>query len=148
MTAKKTGAVIGRPQKQPPANAEKTIRELSASGHAIIGIAHQLHTSVATFNRWLDENPVLKEAFDQGREKERFSLHNMLYRQAMNEGNATAAMFLLKARHSYREGDQSEQGNRVSINFTLPGAMPMQDFIEANEVKPTGGLPAISIERK
>jgi hypothetical protein len=70
----------------------------------------------------------LQRAFDEGREKERHALHNMLYRQAMEKGNATAAMFLLKARHGYREGDQNEAGNRVQILFALPGAMTMEEF--------------------
>lgn len=128
MTAKKTGAKIGRPLKQPPANAEKVIREMSASGHAIIGIAHALGTAKDTFARWLDECPELKAALDQGREKERHTLHNVLYTAATKDKNCTAAMFLLKSRHGYREGDQNEQGNRVSINFTLPGAMPLDQF--------------------
>lgn len=128
MTAKKPAAKIGRPLKQPPANAEKIVREMSASGHAIIGIAHALGTAKDTFARWLDECPELKAALDQGREKERHTLHNMLYLQATEKGNTTAAIFLLKARHSYREGDQNEQANRVSINFTLPGAMKLEDF--------------------
>ena len=124
MTQKK----IGRPLKLPPEDAEEQIRELSATGHAIIGIAHQLGTSVDTFKRWLDENVELKAAFDQGREKERHTLHNMLYIAATESGNTTAAMFLLKARHGYVEGQQNEQANRVSINFTLPGAMKLEDF--------------------
>lgn len=128
MTTKRTGAVIGRPLKQPPANAEETIRELSATGHAIIGIAHALGTSKDTFGRWLDEFPELKAALDQGREKERHTLHNVLYTAATESGNTTAAMFLLKSRHGYVEGQQNEQANRVSINFTLPGAMKLDDF--------------------
>ena len=37
-------------------------------------------------------------------------------------------MFLLKARHGYKEGDQSEAANKVSINFTLPAALPAEQF--------------------
>lgn len=124
MTQKK----IGRPLKQPPADAEKIIRELSATGHAIIGIAHALGTSKDTLGRWLDENENLKAAFDQGREKERHTLHNSLYVAATEGGNATAAMFLLKARHGYVEGQQESSGNKVSIVFQLPGAMPLDQF--------------------
>ena len=70
----------------------------------------------------------LQEAFEVGRERERHALHNMLYRQAMEKGNATAAMFLLKSRHGYREGDQAESANKVSINFQLPAPIPLADF--------------------
>jgi hypothetical protein len=38
------------------------------------------------------------------------------------------SMFLLKARHGYREGDQTDTANKVSITFALPGAMSMEEF--------------------
>ena len=124
----------GRKQKQPPPGAEATIRAMAADGFSIVGIAQKLGTGKNTFGHWLDENPELREAMDQGREKERHALHNMLYRQAMEKGNSTAAMFLLKARHGYREGDQGDTGNKVSIVFQLPGALPMQEFINLEKV--------------
>ena len=40
------------------------------------------------------------------------------------------AMFLLKSRHGYREGDPGEQGNRLNIVFNLPGAMTREDFMK------------------
>jgi len=70
----------------------------------------------------------ISRALDQGREKERHTLHNVLYTAATESGNTTAAMFLLKARHGYREGDQNEQANRVNIVFQLPGAMKLDQF--------------------
>ena len=118
----------GRAPKQPPADAAERIEALASDGFSVLGVARSLGTSADTFRRWLDEVPPLREAFDAGREKERHALHNMLYRQAMERGNASAAMFLLKARHGYREGDQNETGNRVQITFALPGAMSMEDF--------------------
>jgi hypothetical protein len=118
----------GRPLKLAPAGAAARIEALAADGFSVLGVARALGTSADTFRRWLDEVPALREAFDAGRETERHCLHNMLYRQAMEKGNASAAMFLLKARHGYREGDQNDGGNRVQITFTLPGAMSMDDF--------------------
>ena len=118
----------GRPPKLPPEGAAQRIEALAADGFSVLGVARSLGTSADTFRRWLDEVPALREAFEAGREKERRALHNMLYRQAMEEGNSSAAMFLLKARHGYREGDQNEAGNRVQITFALPGAMSMADF--------------------
>jgi hypothetical protein len=124
----------GRQLKQPPEGAAVTIRAMAADGFSIVGIAAKFKTSKDTFGRWLDESEELREAFEQGREKERHALHNMLYKQAMEKGNSTAAMFLLKARHGYREGDQGDTGNRVSITFALPGALPMQEFINLSKV--------------
>jgi hypothetical protein len=37
-------------------------------------------------------------------------------------------MFLLKARHGYREGDQSEMGNKVSVTFNLPASLSLDQF--------------------
>ena len=118
----------GRKAKTIPEGAEARIEALAADGFSMVGVARGLGTSQDTLRKWFDADPALKEAFDQGRERERQTLHNLLYRQATENGNATAAMFLLKARHGYREGDQGETGNRVSINFTLPGALSMKDF--------------------
>lgn len=118
----------GRKPINPPAGAADLIRALAADGFSVIGTAHRLGVGKDAFHRWLDEYPELKEAFDQGREEERHALHNLLYRQAMEQGNATAAMFLLKARHGYKEGDQSAQASRVNVTIALPGAMTLQQF--------------------
>lgn len=114
--------------KHPPADAAQLIRDLAADGWTIVGVANRLGVVKETFRRWLDEDPELQDAFDAGREAERYALHNMLYRQAMESGNATAAMFLLKARHGYKEGDQSDQVGRVNVTIALPGAMTLQQF--------------------
>lgn len=118
----------GRKPKQPPRDAATRIEAFAADGFSIRGVAAGLGVAQDTFRKWLDDSPELQEAFDNGREKERYALHNMLYRQAIEKGNSTAAMFLLKSRHGYREGDQSETGNKVQINFQLPGALSMEEF--------------------
>lgn len=124
----KPPAKTGRKPIDPPADAAELIRALAADGFSVIGVARRMGVGKDAFNRWLDECPALQDAFDQGREEERHALHNMLYRQAMEKGNATAAMFLLKARHGYREGDQSDQAGRVNVTIALPGAMTLQQF--------------------
>lgn len=134
--------------KQPPANAAGRIAALAATGHAIVGIAKLLGVGADTLRRWMDEDPMLAEALAQGREAERFVLHNVLYRAA-KRGNIIAAMFLLKARHGYREGDQGDGGNKVSINFTLPGALPPEEFkvIEHEAGNQALALPAARFTR-
>lgn len=128
----------GRKPSEPPADAADRICALASDGFSIIGIARQMGVGKDAFAGWLDRNPALKDAFDAGREMERHALHNLLYRQAMEQGNATAAMFLLKARHGYREGDQSAQGDRVSVTIALPGAMTLQQFTAITERKSNG----------
>jgi len=129
----------------PPKNAAEIIREAASTGASVVGIRHLLKCSYEVFSRWLKEFPELQEALDQGREAERRTLHNVLYRTATEgEGRDSiiAAMFLLKARHGYVEGEQPQQGNRVQINFQLPGAKPLETVeVIDGDAKP---LPAIA----
>lgn len=115
-------------RKKPPRHAAHKLLSMSADGVNKKGLAFGLGTTVETLNRWLEIYPDLQQAVDEGREREHKALHNALYKAAVDGGNVTAAIFLLKARHGYREGDQSEVANKVSISFQLPGAMRLEDF--------------------
>ena len=134
----------GRKPKVPPPDASEKIKALAADGFSVVGVAAHFHVDTKTLARWLDEDPELRQALDEGRENERQCLHNLLYRQATEHNNATAAMFLLKARHGYREGDQGDAGNRVQITFALPGAMPLKDFVIENGSDPAQRISAKS----
>lgn len=126
----------GRKPLVPPPDAAARIEKLSATGHSVVGIAKALRVGRDTFGRWMDEHPTLREAMERGREMERRELHNVLYRAATEQGNIIAAMFLLKARHGYREGDQGDFANKVQIIFGLPGAVPMNEYVvEGNSDK-------------
>ena len=122
----------GRPRKEPPADAADVIRHTCATGANKIGVAMALGCDVAVLDRWMDEDVVLKEAFAHGRETERKTLHNVLY-DAATTGTGKealiAAMFLLKARHGYQEGQQESQANRVSVTFNIPAATPLNQFM-------------------
>jgi len=121
----------GQPKKEPPANALEIIRTVTAKGASRRGVALALHVHDTVVQRWLAEYPELREAFEQGREVERADLHRVLYDCAISgqgKDSLIAAMFLLKARHGYIEGDKAAESNRVSINFQIPGAMPMSQF--------------------
>ncbi len=137
MTEKKARNAVTGTRKKPPAHAAETLLELSASGYNKRGLAYRLGTTVETLNKWLEIHPELQRALDEGREREHHALFNALYENATKGGNVTAAIFLLKARHGYREGDQSEIANKVSINFQLPGALRLEDF--AKDVSPSKG---------
>jgi hypothetical protein len=116
-----------------PLDTAARIRALASDGFSIVGVADHFGVGKDQLTAWFDRDPALKEAFEFGRENERRALHNKLYRLAMEKDNAPAAMFLLKARHGYREGDQSDQANRVSVNIALPGAMTLQQFTAATK---------------
>lgn len=117
----------GRPPKRPPADAAARIREMSAEGHSTVAIAQQLGVGRKTLDKWRAEFPALDEAYREGVDRERYTLHSVLAEKA-KAGNIVAAMFLLKARHGYREGDQSDQGGRVAIQINLPGPMTLDQF--------------------
>lgn len=116
-----------------PLDTAERIRALAADGFSVIGVADHFGVGKDQLAAWMEREPALKDAFDQGREQERHALHNMLYRQAMEHGNATAAMFLLKSRHGYREGDQGDQAGRVNVTIQMPGAMTLQQFTQIAE---------------
>ena len=120
------------PRKLPPPDAAERIRALAADGWSVRGIAAQFGTSQDLLRRWYERHPELKDAMDQGRDSCEHVLHNKLYRLA-TEGagkeSMVAAMFLLKCKFGWREGDQQEPGNRVSVTFNIPAAMPLDKFM-------------------
>lgn len=113
--------------KRPRSDAAERIRALSAEGFRWVSIAARLGVDPKTLRKWREEFPALQDAYDEGRETERHTLHSILAKQAAG-GNTTAAIFLLKAAHGYREGEQSDTGNRVNVTIALPGAMTLQQF--------------------
>jgi len=126
------GKKVGRARKQPPRDVEKRAEVAAATGASLIAVARSMGVSYDVFARWMEENPDIREAIMRGRETEREVLHSGLV-QAAQKGNIIAAIFLLKSRHGYREGDQGETSNRVAITFNLPGALKPEQFIIENE---------------
>lgn len=111
----------------PPADAAESIRAHAADGWSVLGIAHCMGVNPRTLNRWMEENPALADAFDLGREQERRTLHNLVYRRAVEKDDLTAAMCLLNSRHGYRS-DQGDRTGGVNVTIALPGAMTLQQF--------------------
>lgn len=128
------GPLGGQPRKEPPGDAAGHIRAFAADGFSIVGISEKFGVDRKTFERWLADFPELREALDRGREKERHSLHNRLYRIAMESDNEKAAVLaaqtILNSRHGYKQGDSADQANRVNITFNLPGALSREEFLK------------------
>lgn len=123
-------------RKHPPPDARDRIIVAASTGATKRGVAISLGTTFEVLDRWLKEHPDLSEAFDKGREMERQTLHNEVYKtatQGTGKEKLLAAFFLLKARHGYREGEQEQQTNRVNITFNMPGAKKPDEFVQ--EVK-------------
>lgn len=126
------GGTVGRPRKAAPPDAARIIQAAAADGFTKTGVAMLMGVNLDVLRRWMDEDPSLKEAFDFGRETERRTLHNVLYRAA-TEGTGKdaliASMFLLKSRHGYKEGEAIDsQNSRVQIEIKLPGALTPEQY--------------------
>lgn len=124
----------GRKPTLPPGDAGEIVTDLAADGWSVVGIAHRMGVDIKTFNLWLEREPSLRDAITLGRERERQTLHNIIYRKAVEKDDITAAIMLLNSRHGYRS-DQSDQGGKVNVTIALPGAMTLQQF--------TAGMPAL-----
>lgn len=124
---------LGRRPKPIPADAAARITELSADGWSLEGIVWKLGVHRETLRGWLNEHPELQEAFDLGRAQEQHTLHNVVYRRAVEDtgkDGLLAAMYLLNCRHRYRTDRPEDSGNRVNVIINLPAARPLSDFIE------------------
>lgn len=118
---------------KPPKDAAEKIKHWASEAASVKAIARRLGVSLETLNTWMDRHPKLRDAMDEGREEEHQMLFNALVKQL--DKSPTPAIFLLKARHGYREGDQTEVANRVSINFTLPGAVSLEQFTKGRVIE-------------
>jgi AcrR family transcriptional regulator len=130
-----SGIRPGRPCLPIPADAATRIREYAADGFTVTGIAAKLGIGRRTLYDWFERDETLKEALEQGRAEEERSLAKRLYRTAVEgEGKeaVTAAIFLLKAKHGWREGERTDDGApRVNITFNLPGALSREEFMKS-----------------
>lgn len=80
--------------------------------------------------------PEVQEALNRGRAKEHDQLVAKLHERAM-QGNVTAVIFVLKARHAYREGEAPEGGStNVQVNINLPSAMTPEEYQRMVDVTP------------
>jgi hypothetical protein len=121
------GSKGGKPRLEPTATDIKRIEEWAGKGHVLIQIARGLNVSPDTLARWRADHEAVAQALEAGRAAEHELLLTRLMKKAM-DGDTVALLFLLKTRHGYREGEQLASGNRVSIIFSLPGAMKPEQF--------------------
>jgi hypothetical protein len=128
MSRKVTGS-----EKKPPPNAVAKIRRLAAAGATLKTIALAVGTSDHLLTKWRELYPEINAAIVEGREKSRTALHNSLQQRAMdpkNQGGTTAAIFLLKSMHGYRENEPLGDGDRVSVIFNLPAPMTAEQYAD------------------
>ena len=114
----------------------KIVEELAARGVAEATMAKALRMGKDAFRAAKRRDPAVQEAIDRGRAVEHDKLVGVLHDLAM-EGQYVPAMFLLKARHGYREGEQFEANVNLSIDtggvLVVPNKMSMEEFQEAKK---------------
>lgn len=126
-----------------PSDAHERIRAAASKGGSLKALHTLFSVSADTFKRWLDADPGLRKAYDEGRELEREALHRTLYEAAIYKRDLNAAQFLLKSRHGYKETEPEDNRNKVSITFNIPAAAPdLKTYVEQN-----GKLEVISLPR-
>ncbi|MES2336217.1 MAG: hypothetical protein V4551_16290 [Pseudomonadota bacterium] len=132
---------VGRSHFVVGARGIKIIEELAGRGCHLTTIARALRMSVDAFKACRARQPEVEEAYQRGLGTEHDALVSNL-RTAANEGNVVANIFLLKARHAYREGEPLEINTTVNMGGVLvvPADMTVEDYLrrkqEAGEIEP------------
>jgi len=81
----------------------------------------------------MDDDDRLRAAYDEGIEEEHQFLISALKKQI--DKSPTPAIFLLKTRHGYIEGDRAEQANRVQLTFNIPAAPTREEWLQARVIE-------------
>jgi len=116
---------VGRPRKIPEVTPELLQRIEKYAGLLLTyeEIATVLDMSVATFHRMKDQYPEVLIAYKKGYESVKHQAVGTL-RQAMKDGEISAAMFILKTRFNFREKEpekkeESENSQPTQIIFKI-----------------------------
>ena len=119
---------MARPLKLPPKNAIEIITDVASRGCAERSIALALGINYQTWQRWREDHPELKEAYQNARAVEHDALVGILYEKAI-AGDSIAAMFLLKCRHNYRDGGITIEDNRqIKLGIMLPQSLNAEQY--------------------
>ena len=120
---------MARPRKTLPANGLDVIRSLASNGVNEVAIAAALGLDFRTWRRIREEDPETKAAWQEARALEENRLAGKLFEEAMT-GNVTAAIFLLKGRHGWRDIGPAEGdgGVKVGVQINLPGSLKPEDY--------------------
>ena len=111
------------------------IGRLGSRGVSEVDICKALGISFNTWSRIKEEDEKANEALETARRTEERELVGVLYEAATNDKNLTAAMFLLKTRHGYKEGADHVNASQVNVSISVPGAMNEDEYKKMVEVK-------------
>lgn len=105
---------VGRPRKIPEVTPELLQRIEKYAGLLLTyeEIATVLDMGVATFHRMKDQYPEILIAYKKGYESVKHQAVGTL-RQAMKDGETSAAMFILKTRFNFREKEKVDTSEKT-----------------------------------
>lgn len=105
------------------------IEAMARDGYSMVSIAKALRIDQVTLRQIRRRDPAVQEALDLGLAANERELVNLLMQQA-RDGQVVPAIFLLKAKHGFREGEQREPPV-PNITINLPGAMSPDDYMKS-----------------
>ena len=107
------------------------VEQLAERGCSVVTISAALGVNKETFLHIRRRDQAVDDAFERGRARE----HDRLVRNlttAAESGNVVASIFLLKARHGYREGEPMEVNVEVNTGGVLvvPAEVTVEQYLE------------------
>lgn len=114
-------------------NGLTVIEAMARDGFSMVSIAKALRIDQVTLRQIRRRDPAVQEALDLGLAANERELVNLLMQQA-RDGQVVPAIFLLKAKHGFREGEHREPPV-PNITINLPGAMKPEDYMKSITIK-------------
>lgn len=107
------------------------VEQLAERGCSVVTISAALGVNKETFLHIRRRDQAVDDAFERGRAKEHDRLVGNLTTAAAS-GNVVASIFLLKARHGYREGEPMEVNVEVNTGGVLvvPAEVTVEQYLE------------------
>jgi|SRR5215217_7813080 len=134
---------MARPRKNLPDGALDIIRQAASSGVREADLAKALGVDFKTWQRIKREDPEAQQVYAEAKAIEEGRLVGVLFDKAVNKQDTVAAIFLLKARHQYRDQGPTDgtADGRPVINISIPPALRPEDFAKLVSIAPNA-LPA------
>ncbi len=105
--------------------------EAASKGAALHTIARELGIRWSTFCELRRSDERLEEAIASGRGQEHDALVGRLFAiatESKGKEAVTACIFLLKARHGYREGEPLDRGALVAVQISIPAPLEPEQY--------------------
>jgi hypothetical protein len=114
---------MGRPRVNPPSDAATTIETLASKGHSTIGLAKHFKVSRSVIARWFEENEMLEEVYEQGRDSYRQYLEDQVRALTLAGKNPAGFIYLLKSK--FKQFDVPSNASKVDVGVNTQSSNVM-----------------------